>query len=76
MTSSVVNKRGEVLTAQQSARLIAAVTGTRPVQLSKMCFKPRHAFVFYDAAMKPVAWVELCIECHNAEAEPQQKEQV
>jgi hypothetical protein len=41
-----------------------------------MCFNPRHAFVFYDAAMKPVAWVELCFQCHNAEAEPQQKEQV
>jgi hypothetical protein len=73
---SVVDKRSVVLTAQQSARLIAAVTGKRPVRPEAMCFNPRHAFVFYDAAMKPVAWVELCFQCHNAEAEPQQKEQV
>ena len=72
----VVNKRGVVLTAQQSARLIAAVTGKRPMHFSMMCFNPRHAFVFYDAAMKPVAWVELCFQCHSAKAAPQQKDQV
>jgi hypothetical protein len=74
---SVVNKRGVVLTPEQANRLIAAVTGKRPEpEWVAACFNPRHAFVFYDTDRKPIAWVELCFECGNAEAEPYQKGQV
>jgi hypothetical protein len=74
---SVVNKRGVILTQQQVSRLVAAVTDKHPLSESMTaCFDPRHGFVFYDAAKKPVAWVELCFECHNADAEPRQKGQV
>ncbi len=74
---SVINKRGVMLAQEQTRRLIDAVTGKRPEPLSMTaCFNPRHAFVFYDATKKPVAWVELCFECHNAEAQPFRKGQV
>jgi hypothetical protein len=77
LDSSVVNRRGVILTQQQVSRLVAAVTGKSPLPESiTACFDPRHAFVFYGAAKKPVAWVELCFECHNADAEPRQKRQV
>jgi hypothetical protein len=74
---SVVNKRGIVLTPEQARHLIAAVTGKRPQpRWSTACFNPRHAFVFYDTARKPVAWIELCFECGNAAGEPRAPDQV
>ncbi len=77
LSRTVLNKSGVVLTAAQTQRLIAAVTGDRLLPESMaMCFDPRHAFVFYDAAKKPVAWVELCFECAGALAEPHVKDQV
>jgi len=74
---SVINKHGVLLAREQTGRLVAAITGDRPEpHFSTACFNPRHAFVFYDAAKKPVATVELCFECHNAEARPFHKGQV
>jgi hypothetical protein len=52
---SVVNRRGMILTQQQVSRLVAAVTGKRPLPESiTACFDPRHAFVFYGAAKNPL----------------------
>jgi hypothetical protein len=74
---SVINKRGVLLAADQTRRLVKAVTGERPApHFTTACFNPRHAFVFYDAAKKPVAWIELCFECGNAEGEPRPADQV
>ena len=71
LSGTVLNKRGVVLTPAQTTRLVAAVTGYRPRPDSEiMCFDPRHAFVFYDGAKKPVAWVELCFDCSRALAQP------
>jgi hypothetical protein len=75
--SSVVNPIGAVLNDEQVKRLIAAVTGKHPEhKWIAACFYPRHAFVFFDAAGHPVAWVEVCFECNNAKTEPPQKDQL
>ena len=77
LSPTVLNKQGVVLTAEQTRALVAAVTGKRPApQWAAACFNPHHAFVFYDAAQKPVGWVEVCFECGNAAAEPAQRGQV
>jgi hypothetical protein len=74
---TVVNKTGIALTALQIKRLVAAVTGKRPAPNgAAACFIPRHAFVFYNAAKKPIAGVELCFECANAYAKPYRNGQV
>ena len=76
LDSSVVNRKGAVLNAEQTQRLLAAVTGKHPEhEWIAACFNPRHAFVFYDASDHPVASVAVCFECNNAETEPPQKDQ-
>ncbi|MCW3084092.1 MAG: OmpA/MotB domain protein [Bacteroidetes bacterium] len=35
------------------------------------CFFPHHAFVFYDAANKPVAYVNICFNCQQIYSAPQ-----
>ena len=77
LNPTVLNKDGLVLTADQTKYLLAAVTGKHPDPgVYAACFNPRHAFVFYDVAHRPVAWVEICFDCGNAEAEPGQKGQI
>ena len=72
LAPSVINKSGVVLTTEQTRRVIAAVTGrTSGIREPEFCFQPHHAFVFYDAAQKPVAWIELSSVCHAAKAWPQ-----
>ena len=34
------------------------------------CFFPHHAFVFYDAANKPVAYVNICFNCQQIYSAP------
>ncbi len=68
---TVINKAGARLTPNQVHRLLSAVTGEHPSHLHARCFYPHHGFVFYDAAMKPVAWIEVCFECGNTESWPE-----
>jgi len=70
LSSTVINKDGALLSSAQVERLIQAITGAHAKHSSSRCFKPHHAFVFYDAAGKPVAWVEVCFECQNLEMSP------
>ena len=58
------------MTLEQVKRLIAAVTGEHPRHFRASCFFPRHAFVFYDAAHAPCAWVEVCFECSKTRGMP------
>ena len=67
----VINKDGALLTAQQVKRLLAAVTGQHPWYPIMACHIPHNAFVFYDAAKKPVAGVEICFKCFNCRVEPE-----
>jgi len=32
------------------------------------CYEPRHAFIFYDAHHKAIAYLEICLDCYNYRA--------
>ena len=66
----VINQDGAVLTLGQVRQLRAAITGSHPSYPVAGCFLPHNAFVFYDAAKKPVAYVEVCFSCRGIRAEP------
>jgi hypothetical protein len=70
LSSSATSKTGILLTPAQVRRLIAAVTGKHPSRPLAACFTPRHAFVFYDAAHTPRAWLEVCFECLSTRSKP------
>jgi hypothetical protein len=65
------DKSGTLLTAAQTELLLRAITRKPPntVDLTN-CFSPHHAFVFYDAHQKAVAWVEVCFHCNNIAGHP------
>jgi hypothetical protein len=67
----VINKEGTVLTPQEVKQLLAAVTGKHRNYAVAMCHIPHNAFVFYDAAREPVAFVEICFGCSNHRIEPE-----
>lgn len=59
---NVADREGATLNADQTKRLIAAITSQVLYSPAK-CYIPRHWFVFYDHDRKPVAVVEICLEC-------------
>jgi hypothetical protein len=65
-----INKEGTLLTADQVHRLqVAASHRQRKVDIFQ-CYNPHNAFVFYNAANKPVAYLELCFSCLGNRAQP------
>lgn len=71
LKEGAINPAGAVLTPEQTKALIAAVTGKRPDYLISACHIPHNAFVFYDAAKRPVAFVEICFKCQNHRIAPE-----
>jgi hypothetical protein len=71
LASSVINKSGTRLSAAQTELLLRAIIKKpqKRIDLTN-CFSPHHAFVFYDAHQKAVAWVEVCFHCNNIKAQP------
>ncbi|SRR6266404_1420650 len=70
LAPKVINKKGTLLTADQVHRLqVAASHRQRKVDLFA-CYNPHNAFVFYNAAKKPVAYLELCFSCLGNRAQP------
>jgi len=61
----VINPDGAVLTPEEVNRLRAPLTGNHPGYTRAMCYVPHNAFVFYDAAKKPVAFLEICFSCYG-----------
>ena len=61
----IINNDGALLTPQQVKRLLASVTGKHPWHPVAACHIPHNAYVLYDAAKKPVAFVEICFGCFN-----------
>jgi hypothetical protein len=70
LQDGVLNREGQVLTAAEVKLLTAAVTGKHPVVSIAACYVPHNAFVFYDAAKKPVAFIEVCFACLRWRTEP------
>jgi hypothetical protein len=70
MHKGVLNAPGAVLSPSQVQRLVSDVVVGRPMDERKPCYVPHHAFVFYDAADKPVATLEICFTCRRFEPTP------
>jgi hypothetical protein len=66
----VINKDGALLSPEQTKRSLAAVTLKHPDHPVAACYLPHNAFVFYDAAKKPVAFVEVCFGCLSSRIQP------
>lgn len=70
LNPTVVDREGVVLGEDQVRRLVAAITDDFPEHPVARCFEPRHAFVFYNKARRPVATVDVCFECLGVESSP------
>lgn len=65
MHRGVMNPHGAKLDAEQTKRLLDAVTVSQAKQERTPCYKPHHAFVFYDKAGKVAAVFEMCFGCNR-----------
>ena len=70
MHAGVMDAKGVKLTSSQTKRLLAAVTVSQARQGRSVCYKPHHAFVFYDAKGNVVAVFEMCFGCNKFVATP------
>ena len=58
------------LTAEQTKRLYAAITGTHVHVKGAMCFEPHHGFVFYDVEDKILGSLTICFGCNRYQHAP------
>lgn len=65
MHKGVMNPAGVLLSTDQASRLLAALTVSQAKQERTPCYRPHHAFVFYNLAGKPVAVFEMCFGCNR-----------
>lgn len=61
----VMDTTGVKLNSAQTKRLLDAVTVSQPKQDRTPCYKPHHAFVFYDKSGKVAAVFEMCFGCNR-----------
>jgi hypothetical protein len=76
LAPGVINREGALLTPDQVRRLCLAavhepptITGLQKITIVN-CYKPHNAFVFYNTAEKPVAYIEICFSCLGNKAQP------
>ena len=70
MHKGVMNPKGVKMNASQVNRLMPLITTSQPRGPRTPCYAPHHAFVFYDAQGKVVAWFEMCFGCNQQRAHP------
>jgi hypothetical protein len=70
LKADAINPDGAVLTIEQIKALLGAVLGKHPEYPVAACHTPHNAFVFYDEAKKPMAYVEICFKCFNHHIAP------
>jgi hypothetical protein len=70
MHPGVIDPQGKLLSAEQSRRLLAAVTSDRGTGFRALCYYPHHAFVFFNAAGRPVGSLDVCFTCGTYEHWP------
>jgi hypothetical protein len=59
------------LTKQQSDTLLQILNDTTSFEWGQSgCFLPHHAFIFYNAKGKPIAWIDIGFECSQIGATP------
>lgn len=71
MHKGVMDPKGTKLTAAQTKRLMDAITISQPKAYAGGCYKPHHAFLFYDASGKVVAVFEMCFACNEFVSTPE-----
>jgi hypothetical protein len=70
MHAGVMDPRGVKLTGEQVGRLLGALTVSQDKQARTPCYRPHHAFVFYDARGQVVALFEMCFGCNKFRSTP------
>ena len=70
MHKGVMDPKGVKLTKAQTQRLLDAITISQPKAYAGGCYKPHHAYVFYDASGKKVAVFEMCFACNEYVSTP------
>lgn len=61
------------LNAAQASRLVIAASSAPVFHRGAACYEPRHIFVFYDGANKPVGAIEVCFRCQWVREIPEQE---
>ena len=70
MHKGVLDPKGVKLSPAQVARLLADITVSQPAAARTNCYKPHHAFMFFDAKGQVVAVFEMCFGCNQFVATP------
>ncbi len=70
MHKGVMDPKGVKLSPAQVTALMKAITTSHDKQMRTPCFKPHHAFVFYDAGGKVVGLFEMCFGCNKFHETP------
>lgn len=70
MHKGVMDPKGVKLTPTQTQQLLTALTISQGKQDRTPCYKPHHAFVFYDADDNVAAVFEMCFGCNKFVATP------
>ena len=70
MHKGVMDPKGVKLSPAQVKKLLACITVSQPAATRSNCYKPHHAFVFYDGARKIAAVFEMCFGCNRFVATP------
>ncbi len=70
MHKGVMDPKGVKLTKAQTKRLLDDIAVSQPKAYAGGCYKPHHAYVFYDAAGKSVGVFEMCFACNEYVATP------
>lgn len=70
MHKGVMDPRGVKLSPAQVRKLLACITISQPSEKRSSCYKPHHAFLFFDAQGKVAAVFEMCFGCNQYVATP------
>jgi hypothetical protein len=70
MHAGVMDPKGVKLTPPQVARLMNAIAVSQGKQERTPCYKPHHAFVFYDARGSVAGVFEMCFGCNKFRETP------
>ncbi len=70
MHRGVMDPKGVKLSPAQVKRLLDDITVSQPAEATSSCYKPHHAFLFFDSSGRVVAVFEMCFGCNQFVATP------
>ncbi len=70
MHRGVMDPKGVALSPAQVKRLLDCITVSAPAGERTSCYKPHHAFMFFDAKGQVAAVFEMCFGCNQFVAVP------